>query len=111
MKRCPQCNRVESDDSLAFCRVDGTTLVHDSLNEDSGTIRFNSASVSGEAQTSVLPPAVPDPGFRPVQQTKIVPTQVTNENIRPLKRKPGRLIVALVAAFAIIETALRKQGS
>lgn len=23
MKRCPQCNRVESDEGLKFCRVDG----------------------------------------------------------------------------------------
>lgn len=29
MKRCPQCNRVETDDALAFCRVDGTALVSD----------------------------------------------------------------------------------
>ncbi|MFN2532891.1 MAG: tetratricopeptide repeat protein [Pyrinomonadaceae bacterium] len=27
MKRCPQCNRVETDDALAFCRVDGARLV------------------------------------------------------------------------------------
>jgi hypothetical protein len=23
MKRCPQCNRVESDEALVFCRADG----------------------------------------------------------------------------------------
>jgi len=27
MKRCPQCNRVETDDALAFCRVDGARLI------------------------------------------------------------------------------------
>ena len=27
MKRCPACKRVELDDTLAFCRVDGTPLV------------------------------------------------------------------------------------
>ena len=27
MKRCRQCNRVETDDALTFCRVDGTPLV------------------------------------------------------------------------------------
>src|SRR5260370_42244159 len=27
MKRCPQCNRVETDDALKFCRVDGIRLV------------------------------------------------------------------------------------
>ena len=30
MKRCPQCNRVENDDALTFCRADGTPLVSDS---------------------------------------------------------------------------------
>ena len=27
MKRCPQCNRLETDDALKFCRVDGMPLV------------------------------------------------------------------------------------
>ena len=27
MKRCPQCNRVESDETLKFCRADGTPLI------------------------------------------------------------------------------------
>jgi len=29
MKRCPSCNRVESDDTLKFCRLDGAVLVAD----------------------------------------------------------------------------------
>ena len=102
MKRCPQCNRVESDSSLAFCRVDGTALIEDSLNEDSGTIRFDSGSISSEAQTNVLPPALTDPGILPVQQTTVLP-QHAYENTRPLaKRRSWPLIVALVAAFAVL---------
>ena len=31
MKRCPRCNRIESDEALKFCRVDGATLVSASL--------------------------------------------------------------------------------
>jgi len=31
MKRCPQCNYIESDDTLTYCRVDGTLLVRCSL--------------------------------------------------------------------------------
>ena len=27
MKRYPQCNRVETDEALKFCRVDGTALI------------------------------------------------------------------------------------
>jgi len=30
MKRCPQCNRFETDEALKFCRVDGATLVNQS---------------------------------------------------------------------------------
>jgi hypothetical protein len=37
MKRCPQCNRIETDEALKFCRVDGATLIS------------NSSSFSGEA--------------------------------------------------------------
>jgi len=29
MKRCPQCNRIETDDALGFCRMDGTRLIAD----------------------------------------------------------------------------------
>ena len=32
MKRCPQCSRVETDDTLGFCRVDGVRLI------DSGSL-------------------------------------------------------------------------
>ena len=103
MKRCPQCNRLESDSSLAFCRADGAALVEESLNEDSGTIRFNSAPMSGEAQTNVLSPSLTDPGVRPVQQTTVLPTPHTHGSTRPLaKRKSWPLIAALVAAFAIV---------
>lgn len=35
MKRCPQCNRVETDDAFAFCRADGTALISDSASVDS----------------------------------------------------------------------------
>ncbi|HKO96176.1 MAG TPA: hypothetical protein VJU86_04250 [Pyrinomonadaceae bacterium] len=30
MKRCPQCNRVETDETLKFCRADGAILINDS---------------------------------------------------------------------------------
>ena len=103
MKRCPQCNRGETDDSLTFCRVDGTPLIQDSLNEDSGTIRFNSAPVSGDAQTNMLhSAALTDPGNRAVQQTTVLPSPNTNENTRPLaKRKSSTLVIALTAVIVV----------
>ncbi len=46
MKRCPQCNRVETDETLKFCRADGAALVNDSssFSEDTGTARLGSGS-------------------------------------------------------------------
>jgi hypothetical protein len=57
MKRCPQCNRVEADDTLAFCRADGVALVSDSLpiSSEAGTATFGSAAT--EIETSILPHA------------------------------------------------------
>ena len=57
MKRCPQCNRVENDDALVFCRADGTALISDSgpVSADAGTVKLGSAPVSSEIETSVLP--------------------------------------------------------
>jgi hypothetical protein len=54
MKRCPQCNRVETDEALKFCRVDGATLVSDSIDEV-GTIRLGSGHVTGETETGKVP--------------------------------------------------------
>jgi len=57
MKRCPECNRVETDEALKFCRVDGATLVSElsSINGEAGTVKLGSGSVSREIETSVLP--------------------------------------------------------
>jgi len=56
MKRCPQCNRVETDQALKFCRVDGATLVSNSSSSDEvGTIRLGSGQVANETVTGILP--------------------------------------------------------
>ena len=56
MKRCPQCNRVEADNALAFCRADGTPLINDSsaIEGEAGTARLGSTP-SSEIDTSILP--------------------------------------------------------
>src|SRR5262245_26041269 len=55
MKRCPQCNRIEADDALAFCRADGTPLINEtSANSgEASTVRLGSSS--SETDTSILP--------------------------------------------------------
>src|SRR5438128_11785411 len=52
MKRCPACKRVEPDDTLAFCRADGTRLIFDSLaSESSSTLILSAAPPRAEMST------------------------------------------------------------
>ncbi|HEX5703517.1 MAG TPA: hypothetical protein VFX97_09995 [Pyrinomonadaceae bacterium] len=57
MKKCPQCNRVETDGTLKFCRVDGATLVTESsgLAGEAGTAQLGSSADASEVHTSILP--------------------------------------------------------
>jgi hypothetical protein len=57
VKRCPHCNRVEAEDTLAFCRTDGVALIDHSgsLSRDTQTAKFGSGPVSSEIETSLLP--------------------------------------------------------
>src|SRR5688572_27573884 len=58
MKRCPQCNRVETDDALGFCRADGAALAVDpsTLNAERRTAKLSGSFVASEsAATRILP--------------------------------------------------------
>ena len=90
MKRCPQCNRVESDNTLSFCRVDGATLLRDSgsVGVDGGTIKLDSTRDLGEVHTSILPHAITAPALnRATTPTAVLPP--ANE-ISPLPRVVSR---------------------
>jgi adenylate cyclase len=54
MKRCPTCNRVETDEALVFCRADGTRLVTGSLASDSLTMVLPTSSRGMELPTQQL---------------------------------------------------------
>ena len=54
MKRCPRCNRIETDD-LAFCRVDGTPLIRDSEAFEPPTAILTGGGRSAELTTGHLP--------------------------------------------------------
>lgn len=55
MKRCPQCNPVETDEALKFCRVDGATLVSDSssVGAVAGTAQPGSSADVSEVHTAL----------------------------------------------------------
>ena len=107
MKRCPQCNRVESDDALAFCRVDGTALVNDSgaISGEAGTAKFVSATVSSEIETSVLPHRSDADITRPTAPTTVLPgtatPSTTSELTKPKRRGVVFGLVAVLLGIAI----------
>ncbi|MGI8835710.1 MAG: hypothetical protein ACR2H4_03615 [Pyrinomonadaceae bacterium] len=57
MKRCPQCNRIEADDTPTFCRADGTALISasGSFSGNMNTAKVGSApSVPSDFETNVV---------------------------------------------------------
>lgn len=103
MKRCPTCNRIETDDSLTFCRADGTALIIDSE-------KFGSASESSEIETSVLPHISTSPGIdRPTAPTTVLPAPsaaTTGALAKPNRRKIGIAIVVIATAVIAATTAV-----
>jgi TolB-like protein/Tfp pilus assembly protein PilF len=108
MKRCPQCNRVESDDTLVFCRADGTALIRDSapVSPEAGTVKFASAPISNEIETSVPPRASTSPEInRLTAPTTALPAQRppgTTQQLGKPKRRKAVLAIASLMALALI---------
>jgi TolB-like protein/Tfp pilus assembly protein PilF len=110
MKRCPQCNRVEPDDNLAFCRADGVALLNDSgsVGGDIATARFGPDPVSNEIATSLLthPSTTPEitRNTGPTTALPVPQIQGTTRDLAKPKRKGFALAiigVALVVIFAL----------
>ena len=128
MKRCPQCNRVEADDSLTFCRTDGTPLIRDSLHEsdEAGTARLGTtaserrtpASKAGtaasergtpvtEIETSVLPHTTDAHRSRGTGPTTALPAASTPTGSRELAKQNRKwvAIAFLVFVAAVVPVA------
>ena len=104
MKRCPQCNRVETDDALAFCRADGTKLVGDSLplSGEEGTAKLGSASAANEIETSILPHSTDANINRATAPTTVLPAQSAPLPAKRLSRSgPGKPLIAVGALLVI----------
>ena len=111
MKRCPHCNRVETDDALAFCRVDGMTLVSDSsqLSGEVGTARLGSPSAATEIETSLLPhrtDAVMGRGTAPTNVLPAPPPPATGALAKPKHRRTVIAIAIIVAAVVAAAAAM-----
>jgi len=103
MKRCPTCNRVENDDSLAFCRTDGTALISDSLplGGEAGTPRPRLAAT--EIETSILPHATDANVSRSTGPTTVLPApNLTTATRKPTKSKRSWAAIAFVLLVAML---------
>ena len=100
MKRCPQCNRVETDETLTFCRADGTPLIRES-GSVSSTGKVDELSASSEIETSILPHRGDVEMSRPTAPTTVLPAEATPSSTRSLnKPKRREFMIALVALIA-----------
>src|SRR4029453_16207028 len=106
MKRCPQCNRVEADDTFGFCRVDGTTLLRDSGSVGVGakTIKFEGTADPGEIHTSLLPNAnTGNALIRATAPTATLPaTEEISEPPRVVSKSSWRLRIAMLLGLLLI---------
>ena len=107
MKRCPQCNRVEADDALVYCRTDGVALINDSGPFDSQSAKFGSGSIPSEIETSLLPHATTPEISRNTGPTNSLPPPQVQGNTRELNKPKRRgpvfaaIGLALVVAVAL----------
>jgi TolB-like protein/Tfp pilus assembly protein PilF len=102
MKRCPQCNRVETDDALGFCRLDGAALINDSpsLDSEARTVRLDSASLATESATSLLPQTPDTEPGRSTGRTTVLQPESAGAIDTPVKKR--RRTTGFVIAIALI---------
>ena len=104
MKRCPKCNRVETDNSLSFCRADGASLIDDSgsVNSDAGTMKFGSAPMASEIETSILSHSTADAMNRTTAATTVLDRQPVIGKIPGLNKSKKLWVLWVGAAVVII---------
>jgi TolB-like protein/tetratricopeptide (TPR) repeat protein len=97
MKRCPACNRVETDDALVFCRVDGTLLVSDSP-EGEVTRVLPESRATDEAPTEVLR----DTGDGQLTTSALRPGLASAAISAPQKSMSRRKLGLIIFLFVVI---------
>ena len=113
MKRCPQCNRIESDEALKFCRVDGATLLNDSsssIGSEAGTAQLGSQPDLNEVHTSILPHQTQANVNRATGPTTVLashfPPSTTGELSKPKRRRDAIVIAVILTAVVAAITAI-----
>jgi TolB-like protein/Flp pilus assembly protein TadD len=98
MKRCPKCNRVEADEHLKYCRLDGTPLVEDSAVGESSPTRILPSSETGEARVASTEPERQAVATTDLKQAQPLPKSFANR----LNQHKAIAIVFVVAVIVAI---------
>src|SRR5689334_15561517 len=107
MKRCPTCNRVETDDALAFCRVDGATLVTGPLSDsETTTAHLGTAAPASEQETDILPHHTNEAVARGTGPTTTLPSQRLPSQTRPLPGGTHKNILYAIGAVIVVGLAI-----
>jgi TolB-like protein/cytochrome c-type biogenesis protein CcmH/NrfG len=107
MKHCPQCKRVETDEALKFCRVDGATLVNDSssIDQEAGTAKLGEGQVASATATRILPLATEASFNRVTAPTTVLSTQPPNLPAVAFKARRRKATIAIIVAAAAVVVA------
>lgn len=104
MKRCPECNRVETDEALKFCRTDGATLVSDSSWIDGTDTAQLGAYADSEGHTSILSHNTQGNVDRATGPTTSLPqasADVTREISRGRSNRGSLILVAVLVVIVL----------
>ena len=103
MKRCPQCNRVEADEALRFCRVDGATLVNDStlIDQEAGTVKLDSGQMSSAMATGIQPQTTDANINRATGPTTALPVPQIGETRQFSRTQRQKTLIAVVASILV----------
>ncbi|HEV8369887.1 MAG TPA: hypothetical protein VGQ39_18170 [Pyrinomonadaceae bacterium] len=98
MKRCPACSRVETDEALGFCRVDGTPLVIEVTlpGTEVGTAKFGRAQT--EIETSLLPHSTDASINRATGPTTVLASPVAG--VVTQSKRIGLIVMTVVVLIA-----------
>jgi len=102
MKHCPQCNRVETDEELKFCSVDGATLISDSssFSSEAGTAQLGAVDAS-EVHTSTLPHHTDPTVKRATARATVLPQPQPSNTTDSLGKPRGRKMFIIVAGLLL----------
>ncbi|MGQ0760716.1 MAG: tetratricopeptide repeat protein [Acidobacteriota bacterium] len=102
MKRCPQCDRVETDEALKFCRVDGATLVSESsrVSDEQGTAQLGADA--SEVHTSILPHVTQPGPQRVTGPTTALPQPAAGATREIGKARPSKALLGIIGAAAVL---------